>query len=166
MIPGLASILHAAANQGKTYADFEAWALAQSATNLGQQSGTGSSATRLYRILLGATFSGNMFGSPWGPSAPSYGSVSTDSRANRIAQHSFLSETAATANLGRYVLLRAANNGTSVFFGQDRNGYPSLTYTDANEAAFTVDRFDYFDDASGKIVRVNPNAQTFEMVDF
>lgn len=147
------------APQGKTYADYEAWALAQVAQDLGWPSGTGTSSTALWRVLLGGIFSGNMYGSPWGRT------VSTDSAANRIALHSFLTQAEATANLGRYVLIGTQSAGFSVFDGLNRNGYPSLTYTETTEAAFHVVRFDYFDDASGKIRRVNPLANTFADID-
>lgn len=151
-------ILAAGVSTQKTYADFASWAATQGGA-LNPNSGLGSF-RGLVRVSLGNSFSGNMYGSPWGSGSP----VSTDSLSNRIALHSFLSRAAADANLGRIVLLNAVNFGSSTFTGLDRNSYLSLSYG-TPEASFTVDRFDYFDDASGRIVRVNPRAQTFEMVD-
>jgi hypothetical protein len=148
---------------GKTYPDFAAWAATQG-TNQNPSTGLGGF-RGLVRVTLGASFNGNMYGSPWGSGPPSYGAVSTDSAANRVALHSFLSRAEADANLSRIVLFQAVNNGSSAFGGQTRNGYASLSYA-SSEPSFRIERFDYFNDATGLIRRVNPYEQTWSEVDF
>lgn len=150
------------APQGKTYAEFEAWALTQGAAigASGQIGGAG-----LGHIALGSSFSGNMYGSPWGSGPPSYGAVSLDSISNRVALHSFLTIEDANANLGRMVVVRLFKNGSNVFFAQNRNGYTSLPYS-TPDSSVRVERFDYFNDLTGRIKRVNPYEQTWSEVDF
>ena len=152
----------------KTYADFVGWANAQPATPIVANTTPLSTGAGLKRVTLDSFFYGDMYGSPWG-GAPSYGLFVPHSNVMRIAQHSFPSEAAANANLGRVVLMQFAFywEDTSVG-GKSRNGYSSLGLPydpDAPYAAWNSVRFDYFDDAIGKRVQVNPFAQTVQEFD-
>lgn len=171
MIP-FQNAMNIASEGAKTYADFVAWTLTQGATNASQGDPTWNGAFGLRRVALQTFFSGGMYGSPWG-GAPSYGNMDTEARLSRLAQHAALSTAHAEMNMGRIVLIDVrlgySSGAENSIYGQNRNGFLSSSYEYDHEAFYATAncrRFEYFDDATGKRIKVDPFMQTYEMLDF
>lgn len=166
MIPGLAAILHAAAQPGgKTYANFVEWAATQGATAVDALAWPGGAGggTGLKILTLPLTLSGGMGGSPWG-GAPAVGEFNSGSQYTRIAQHAFASPDHVAMNLGRVVVIHVQDQGyDSEKVSLTRNGYSSISFSEVN--TWICNRFDYFNEATSKRVRVNPYMQSVEEFD-
>lgn len=138
---------------GKPYEDFVAWVETQGATANPLPNYQVGWAVTLAKMTLGASFVGDMYGSPWNAS-PSSNYVGSDAALSRVAQHLFEDATAANANLGRVVLIQVEDGGQTTVSGMNRNGYLSLNGVEVVDTYRAV-RFDYYDGRTGQRVRVS-----------
>lgn len=136
MIPGLAAILHAAAQPGgKTYADFVAHITALATGGLKQWDAFAPLTPGAYRTTAGGAFSSDMYGTIWSGYAFYY------LPPGRLVRHGLPSEAVFNdqAANGRQLFFRLADAGSqSSFNAVNRNGYASLSlFPDPAEPAVT-----------------------------
>lgn len=155
-------ILSSGAESLKTYADYEVWLNAQGAPSASPTTTVRSAGYGRRVVTLEASYSGTMWGSSW--YWPGY--FTNDSTFSRIIQHAFPTLEFANANLGRKVIINTSDLGDlSNFPGVSRNNYVSSDYQYDFNAAECFEMH-FFNDLTGKIVRVYPNSASWSEISF